>query len=62
MFHEIFVPVSRVNISFTENRTGETIKVNADSGKSILDVAIELDVDIEGNPSRANSMNVFDSK
>jgi hypothetical protein len=43
-----YFAVCKVNISFIENRTGETIKVDAEPGKSILDVAIDLDVDIEG--------------
>ena len=37
-----------VNISFIEKGTGDKINVDTCPGKSLLDVAIEYDVDIEG--------------
>ncbi|CAE7843598.1 Fdx2 [Symbiodinium microadriaticum] len=42
------MPVLPVNLTFIEQRTGDKIKVDATPGKSLLDVAIEVDVDIEG--------------
>lgn len=36
-------------MAFTENRTGETINFDGSPGKSLLDVAIDLDIDIEGS-------------
>jgi hypothetical protein len=37
-----------INFSFYEERSGDTIKVTAEPGKKVLDVAMENNIDIEG--------------
>jgi hypothetical protein len=37
-----------INFSFYEERSGDTIKVTAEPGKKVLDIALENNIDIEG--------------
>lgn len=39
---------SVISFNFYEERTGDTIKVKAEIGKKVLDIALENNVDIEG--------------
>lgn len=39
---------STISFSFYEERSGDTIKVNAEKGKKVLDIALDNNVDIEG--------------
>lgn len=38
-----------VKISFKEELSGETIEIDAEEGKSVLDIAMDHNIDIEGN-------------
>jgi ferredoxin len=40
--------VSTVKFSFIEAKSGQKIPVEGEEGKTVLDVALEYDVDIEG--------------
>ena len=40
--------VRGVRISFQEESSGESIKMDAEEGKSLLDIALEHNIDIEG--------------
>ena len=45
-FHSSFFRA--VNISFKEESSGEIIEMEAEEGKSVLDVAMDHNIDIEG--------------